>query len=139
QSASRSRLPAAVAAVAHDRVVEGPLLDALACAPLLGDGVKLASPASVEARARLRILIWEAGASAVEVPGLGPWLWVSPSTFEEMIRGPARGTLRGRVLAARCLEVSVGGMPPTAQPELVAQTLQVIQPLLFHPEPLVWV
>ena len=56
-----------------------------------------------------------------------------------MIRQPAHGALRGRVLAARCLEVSVRGMPPTTDPELVGRTLQVLQPLLLHPEPLVWV
>ena len=44
--------------------------------------------------ARLEILIWEAGASAVELPALGRWLWGAASTFEEMIRGPARGALR---------------------------------------------
>src|SRR5205085_4908962 len=55
------------------------------------------------------------------------------------VRGPARGTLRGRVLAARCLEVAVRGMPPGTDPDLVGKTLQVLQPLLLHPEPLVWV
>jgi serine/threonine-protein kinase len=124
---------------ARARLVEGPLLDGLACAPLLGDGSQLALPVNEQARARLEILIWEAGASATEVPHLGPWIWGSASTFEAMVRGPARGTLRGRVLAARCLEVSVRGMPPTADPELVGRTLQVLQPLLLHPEPLVWV
>ena len=125
--------------VARARVVEGPLLDALACAPLLGSGDDLALPVNIEARARLQILIWEAGATALEVPGLGAWLWGSASTFEAMIREPARGALRGRVLAARCLEVAVGGMPPTTDPELIGRTLQVLQPLLLHPEPLVWV
>ena len=126
-------------AAARDRVVEGPLLDALSCAPLLGDGRQLALPENAQARARLEILVWEAGASAVEIPQLGAWLWGSPETFEAMIRGPARGTLRGRVLSARCLEVSVRGMPKGTDPELVGRTLQVLQPLLLHPEPLVWV
>ncbi len=125
--------------VARDRVVQGPLLDALRCAPLLGDGTQLSLPVNVEARARLEILIWEAGARALEVPELATWLWASSDTFEAMIRGPAHATLRGRVLAARCLEVSVRGMPPTADPKLVGRTLQVLQPLLLHPEPLVWV
>ena len=125
--------------VAGDRVIEGPLFDALACTPLLGDGAALASPANAEVRARLEILIWEAGASALEVPELGPWLWGSSRTFDEMVRTPAHGALRGRVLAARCLEVSVGGMPPATSQTLVGQTLQVLQPLLLHPEPLVWV
>lgn len=128
-----------VVGIARDRVVEGPMRDALSCAPLLGTGKDIALPANAEARARLEILIWEAGASAQEVPELGTWLWGSPDTFEVMVHEPARGALRGRVLAARCLEVSVGGMPPSTSPELVGKTLQVLQPLLLHPEPLVWV
>ena len=132
-------LRARVAEVARERVLDGPLLDALACAPLLGDGAALALPANAEARSRLEILIWEAGASALEVKVLGDWLWGSASTFDAMIRGPAHGSLRGRVLAARCLEISVRGLPPTADQELVGRTLQVLQPLLLHPEPLVWV
>ena len=127
QAAYHDRVPA----VARDRVVEGPLLDALACAPLIGQGEQLGLPANIEARARLEILIWEAGASALEVPSLGPWLWGSHSTFDAMIRGPAHGALRGRVLAARCLEVSARGMPAMTDPELVGRTLQVLQPLLL--------
>ncbi len=72
--------------IAHDRVVEGPLVDALACAPLLGTGTQLALPQNAEARARLEILIWEAGASALEVPDLGRWLFASSDTFDEMVR-----------------------------------------------------
>jgi serine/threonine-protein kinase len=132
-------LQAQAVAAARDRVVEGPLLDALACAPLLGDGLRLALPENIQARARLEILVWEAGASALETPDLGRWLWGSPDTFEAMIRGPARGTLRGRVRAARCLEIGARGMPATTDQELVGRTLQVLQPLLLHPEPLVWV
>src|SRR5450432_937811 len=128
-----------VVAVARERVIEGPLVDALGCAPLLGTGKDLALPENSQARARLEILIWEAGASALEVPALGRWLWSSQATFEELVRGPARGALRGRVLAARCLEVSVCGLPALADPELVGRALQVLQPLLLHPEPLVWV
>ena len=137
--AGRPRLREAIARVARDRVVEGPLLDALECAPLLGTGAALALPENAEARARLEILIWEAGASALEVPALGKWLWGSRDTFEAMIRGPAHGALRGRVLAARCLEVSVCGLPPMADPQLVGMTLQTLQPLLLHPDPMVWV
>jgi len=128
-----------VVAVARARVVEGPLIDSIACAPLLGDGTELALPVNAEAHARLEILVWEAGASALAVPRLGAWLWGSFETFEVMIRAPAHGALRGRVLAARCLEIAVGGMPPTTHPELSGRTLQVLQPLLLHPEPLVWV
>ncbi|MCC6215451.1 MAG: serine/threonine protein kinase [Polyangiaceae bacterium] len=128
-----------VVAAAHERVVSGPLHDALPCAPLLGDGVALSYPENSTARARLEILIWEAGASALEVPGFGNWVFSSPSTFDALIRTPSRGALRGRVLAARCLEISVGSLPPTADPQIVGDTLQVLQPLLLHPEPLVWV
>jgi serine/threonine-protein kinase len=138
-AASHTRHTERVRAIARERVVEGPLIDALGCAPLLGDGTRLALPENTEARSRLEILIWEAGASAREVPALGKWLWGSSETFDEMIGAPAHGSLRGRVLAARCLEVSVRGMPPTTDPELVGRTLQVLQPLLLHPEPLVWV
>jgi eukaryotic-like serine/threonine-protein kinase len=138
-AAKRPELCERVSAVASGRVLEGPLVDALACAPLIGDGDQLALPQNAEARARLEILIWEAGASALEVPSMGPWLFGSAATFEQMVHAPARGALRGRVLAARCLEVSVSGMPPMADPELVGRTLQVLQPLLLHPEPLVWI
>ena len=128
-----------VAQIARRRVVEGPLVDALRCAPFIGQGAELASPENAEACARLEILVWEAGATALQVPELGPWLWGSVDTFEAMIRTPARGALRGRVLAARRLEVAADGMPKSTGPELVGRTLQVLQPLLFHPEPLVWV
>jgi len=139
-AASREPLLAERAvAVARDRVVQGPLLDALSSAPLLGEGSELALPINAQASARLEVLIWEAGASALEVPVLGAWIWGSKSTFEAMVKGPAHGSLRGRVIAARCLEVAVGGLSPMADPELIGMTLQVLQPLLLHPEPLVWV
>ena len=121
-------------AIARGRVTEGPLLDALACAPLMGE---IDATENTEARARLEILIWEAGASAIEVPVLGRWIFGSRKVFEAMIN--SRGPLRSRVLAARCLEVAVCGMPQTTDPELVGRVLQVLQPLLLHPEPLVWV
>ena len=125
--------------VARDRIVEGPLVDALACTPLIGTGDQLGLPENAGAAARVEILLWEAGASALAVPELGPWIWGSTETFDAVIAGPAHGSLRGRVLAARCLEVSVRGMPASADPELVGRTLQILQPLLLHPEPLVWV
>jgi eukaryotic-like serine/threonine-protein kinase len=132
-------LLARVRAAAGDRVIGGPLHDALACAPLVGDGLQLRLPANAEVRARLEILLWEAGASALELPHFGPWIWGSAETFDELIHRPAHGALRGRVLAARCLEVSVGGLPPGTPQELIGRTLQVLQPLLLHPEPLVWI
>jgi serine/threonine-protein kinase len=125
--------------VARKRVVEGPLGDALECAPLLGSGGALALPENREARARMEILIWEAGAQALQLPKLGEWVWGSEETFDALIAEPARGTLRGRVLAARCLEVAACGMPPMTDPQLVGRTLQVLQPLLLHPEPMVWI
>ena len=128
-----------VTGVASERVVGGPLYDALGCAPLLGDGAQLSSPAFAEARARLEILIWEAGASALEVPDLGHWIFSSQRNFKALIGEPAKGTLRGRTLAARCLEISVCGIPHDMDQELVGWTLEVLQPLVLHPEPLVWV
>ncbi len=124
---------------AKRRVVEGPLVDALMCAPLLGEGEELDAPHNAEPRARMEILIWEAGAAALQIPELGKWIWASPQTFEVIIGRPARGSLRGRVLAARCLEVSVCGMSQMTDPQLVGRTLQVLQPLFLHPEPMVWI
>ncbi|MCB9593383.1 MAG: serine/threonine protein kinase [Sandaracinaceae bacterium] len=125
--------------VVRSRIVEGPLLDALRCVPLLGSGESLELTVNHEARARMQILLWEAGAAALQLPDLGKWIWDSAETFEVMIGRPARGTLRGRVLAARCLEVAVCGMSPMTDPHLVGRTLQVLQPLLLHPEPKVWI
>ncbi len=139
RAAEHDELAAWVSGVASERVVGGPLFDALGCAPLLGDGDKLLSPANAEARARLEILIWEAGASALQIPELGRWIFGAPSTFKALVRTPALGTLRGRVLAARALEVSVCGMHLVISPETVNRTLEVLQPLVLHPEPLVWV
>ncbi len=127
------------AVLARARLVDGPLTDALACAPLVGDGARLSSPDHAMARSRLEILLWEAGASALEVPDLGAWVWGSPSTFDALVGAPAHRALRGRVLAARCLEVSARGMPEATDPELLGRTLQILQPLILHPEPLVWV
>ncbi|HEU4405339.1 MAG TPA: serine/threonine-protein kinase [Polyangiaceae bacterium] len=124
---------------ARARVVRGPLLDALGCAPLLGGGRELRLPENAEARARLEILIWEAGASGREVPGLGAWVWGSPETFDAVVGAPAHSALRGRVLSARALEIAASGLPSATDPALVGRTLQVLQPLLLHPEPLVWV
>lgn len=138
-AAMHRRLQPLVAAAARDRVIEGPLLDAIVCAPLIGDGAALSLPENEEACARLEILVWEAGASALEVPELGAWIWGSPSIFEAVISGPAHGPLRGRVIAARFLEISVCGLSPSADPELIGQTLRVLQPLILHPEPLVWI
>lgn len=130
---------ARVDAAARARVLEGPLRDALSCIPLLGKGARLRAPENAEARARIEILVWEAGASAVEVPALGRWVFSSQETFDELIWDPAHGALRGRVLGARCLEICARGMPMDPDPEILGRTLQVLQPLLLHPEPLVWV
>lgn len=125
--------------IAKSRVVQGPLGDALECAPLLGTGDRLSLPENSEVRARMEILIWEAGAQALQLSELGRWIWGSPETFEALVAQPATGSLRERVLAARCLEVAACGIPPTTDPRLVGRTLQVLQPLLLHPEPLVWI
>ena len=125
--------------IARNRVVQGPLEDALSCAPLLGRGDQLGRPENGEALARMEILIWEAGACAFQMPRLGKWIWGSSETFEGVVADPARGSLRGRVLAARILEVTAVGMPPMTDPQLVGRTLQVLQPLLLHPEPMVWI
>lgn len=121
---------------AQQRLVQGPLVDALSCAPLLGEAKLLASQEGAEARSRLEILIWEAGASALQMPELGQWVFGSEETFETLVAGPATGSLRGRVLAARCLELCAAGIP-AQDGAMLSTVLQVLQPLLLHPEPLV--
>ncbi|MCU0654729.1 MAG: serine/threonine protein kinase [Polyangiaceae bacterium] len=137
EALARERGRAPVEEAARARVLEGPLLDALACVPLLGDGLQLREPLNAQARARIEILLWEAGACAMEIPALGRWVFASSQTFDEMIWHPAHGDLRGRVLGARCLEICACAMPD--DPELLGRTLQLLQPLLLHPEPLVWI
>lgn len=137
-AASQGAHPNLVPTVARARLLEGPLADALACAPYAGEGAWLAKPAFAQARARLDILFWEAGACALQLPDLGPWLWGSDAVFDALVGRPAHGTLRGRVLAARCLEACARGIP-TTRSDAVGKTLQTLQPLLLHPEPMVWV
>jgi hypothetical protein len=126
-----------VRGAARERVVSGPLLDALACAPLMGDGSGLASPISGEVRARLEILIWEAGSCALELPEFGAWIWSSPAAFEVLIGAPSHGAMRGRVLAARCLESCVCAITPHTSQELVGRTLS--HEVTIGPVSLVWI
>ena len=123
--------------IARHRIVQGPLEDALSCAPLLGTGDRLADPINIGAQARLEILIWEAGASSLQMPSLGSWIFGSEKTFNALVATPAMGSLRGRVLAARCLELCALGLPSLTHPHMLGRALQVLQPLLLHPEPLV--
>ena len=62
----------------------------------------------------MEILVWEAGAAALQLPELGAWIFGDEGTFEALVARPAHSSLRGRVLAARCLEVCARGLPPHA-------------------------
>ncbi|MDW8361383.1 MAG: serine/threonine-protein kinase [Myxococcales bacterium] len=128
-----------VVAAARARVIEGPASDALACVPLLGSADAVMERHDPPLHARLEVLVWEAGASALAVAELGAWYGARVEGFEAFVGRWARGSLRRRVLAARALEVGCHGMPLREQPELVERTLRILQPLLLHPEPLVWV
>ena len=119
------------------RIVEGPLVDALSCATILGPGSEFSKAENEQPRARMEILVWAAGALAIQVPEVGAWIFDSESTFEAFVAGPAAGSLRGRVLAARCLEIGAKGMPKMVDQMLLGRALQVLQPLILHPEPLV--
>jgi serine/threonine-protein kinase len=55
------------------------------------------------------------------MPELGSWVFGSDATFEALVAIPATGSLRGRVLAARCLELCALGMPPTV-PEMLGRS-----------------
>ena len=126
-------------ALARRRVVQGPLLDALDSAPIVGSGGQYRRPENEQARARIEILLWDAGAGATHAPELGAWIFGSDETFDEFVAIPASGSLRGRVLAARCLEVAAKGMPTAVDSRLLGRALQVLQPLILHPEPLVYI
>ncbi len=123
--------------IARDRVVQGPLVDSLCCAPLVGNGSDFQAKENEQPRARMEILLWDAGASALPVAELGAWIWGSEGTFDAFVAVPASGSLRGRVLAARCLEISVSGLPQELDQRLLGRALQILQPLILHPEPLV--
>ena len=131
-----------VARIARDRVVEGPLLDALACAPLLGDWAP-AARAPGERR----------GARAARDPHLGGgrerrsrsrssarWLWGSPRDVRgDDPRARARRAARSRARRALPRGERRAGCRRRPIPSSSGSTLQVLQPLLLHPEPLVWV
>ncbi len=125
------------ARIARERVLQGPLIDALCSAPLLGRGKEFERPDNEQPRARMEILIWDAGASALTIPELGAWIWGSEETFDTFVSAPASGSLRGRVLSARCLEISAKGLPQALDQQLLGRALQVLQPLILHPESLV--
>lgn len=125
--------------IARDRIVRGPLEDALACTPHVAAHSSLSSRENAEARARLEVLIWEAGATCTVVPEFGRLIWQNLDNFEALVARPAMSTLRGRVLAARCVELSVPAFTQMVDPELVGRALQALQPLVLHPEPLVFV
>lgn len=131
----RDRIPD----VADARVLEGPLVDALACAPLTGPAQQLSLDEFSSVKARLEILLWEAGASALPMPELATWVFASIEDFDALVGAWARGPLRGRVLAARTLEVVARGLTQAFPPDVVGRALQILQPLLLHPDPLVWV
>jgi serine/threonine-protein kinase len=91
-------------------------------------------------RARVDLLLWEAGASALCVPELGAWLWRDPVAQRELVFEPARGNLRQRSLAARTLAVAADGMPDDGiSISVVAQTSRVARALVGHPESDVWI
>jgi serine/threonine-protein kinase len=101
---------------AKARLLGGPPTDALETLPL----VKTWG----EHRARVELLVWEAGASARSVPDLGGWAWTQP--FD------ARGSLRERALAARAFAIAADGASASAP-------IDPIVGLARHPEPIVWI
>lgn len=125
---------------ARARVARGPLLDAIKCLGFAGGAEWLTSEAMATVRARVDLLLWEAGASALCVPELGAWLWHDPIAQRELVTEPARGNLRQRSLAARTLAVAADGMPEDGiSISVVAQTSRVARALVSHPESDVWI
>lgn len=120
----RSR--AAVARLAH-----GPFYDALHALPSAWTWHRSAG-------ARVRQLLWEAGARGLTLPALGRWIWTEPSAIEELVIERARGHLGDRVLAARALATFSAGFAEDAAPAQMQRLLTVTEALIADPEPLVW-
>lgn len=129
--------PSRLIRAARARVRHGPLIDALRCLPLAGDPEWLFD--DQKARARFELLVWEAGGSALSLPGLGGWVFASGS-FDRLIAEPSRGNLRRRVLAARLLELAADGFPSEeVDAARGIHTARITRDLAHHPEPLVWI
>jgi serine/threonine-protein kinase len=139
-NSARARPSPRGVSAARARVASGPLRDALGCLGQAGEPEWLAAPGAARTRARLDLLLWEAGAGALVVPELGAWLWQDPAAFELLVRARMRGNLRERVLAARTLALAADGMPESrVSPALEDSTTRAALRLLRHPEPLVWI
>ncbi len=127
-----------VARLAQARVVAGPLFDGLLCLPFTGTAEWLVHDRA--AMAKLDLLVWEAGASALSLPELGAWLWQDEQALDDLVLGRSQSTLRERCLAARWLAIAATGMPIGGVPiHRVVATERVVHELAAHPEPLIWI
>jgi eukaryotic-like serine/threonine-protein kinase len=129
--------PSRLIRAARARVLAGPLIDALRCLPLAGDTEWFAEDAA--ARARIELLVWEAGAAALSIPRLGAWLFSSEDLFERWAMRPSQGSLRARVCVARLLQICADGFPAEIDAARGIRTARITRDLASHPEPLVWV
>ena len=126
-----------VAAVARARVVEGPLLDAIACAPLLGEDRRSSCRKIRGARAP-GILFgkpsWAHGGAGARPMDLGFASDVRRAWCEVRARSASRS--RARRAMSRDQRRGMPARLPTTSPWRDAAGAA---PLLLHPEPLVWV
>lgn len=129
--------PSRLIRAARARVLHGPLIDALRCLPLAGDPEWVLD--DPKARARFELLVWEAGASALALPGLGAWLFAGGS-FDRLVLEPCHGNLRRRVVAARLLALAADGFPSEeVDAARGIHTARITRDLAHHPEPMVWI
>ena len=129
--------PSRLIRAARARVRSGPLFDALRCVPLAGDPEWIFDDEAT--RARIELMIWEAGAAALSIPRLGAWLFSNEALFERFARKPGQGGLRERVVAARLLQIAADGFPGGTDAARGIRTARITRDLASHPEPLVWV
>ncbi len=123
-----------VARAAREHVGRGPLPDALLCLALSGDPRWLdGAPATA---ARVDLLIWEAGRTAMAVPELAAALLVDAAARRRFVDDRARGPLRARALAARLLAIAADGVDTAATADLLAGPAGE---LASHPESAVWI
>lgn len=126
---------------ARARLMQGPLLDALSCARLGGNGEWLDRAEHAPVRARLELVIWEAGQLAQSAPDVGRWLCADPTAFKILVSSAAGArSLLARAVAACVLAIGADGMrAPDLAPSMRVAIERAVRRLATHPDSAVWI
>lgn len=123
---------------ARERLMKGPLPDALDCLPATGDPAWLCDDRDSPARARLELLVWELGARAESSLALSRWLQAHPAALRSLVFANAQGDLWERTIAARALEASADWFLQDDH-GFEGRIVPVALALALHPDPIVWI